>query len=272
MHYPIYEYGGTGEIVHMYGGNGFPPQVYGPMLAAITKAHRVISALPRPLWPNPPAPESMETWLDFADDLLGALDMRGLTDVTLVGHSLGGIVSLLAVVKEPERFTKLALIDPVLFLPEALQQMAARESSPLARQALRRRARFQTLAEAFTYWRGQRFFEQWSDEMLQRYTEGLLTQDTDGGYQLRWPPAWEARIFNTPFVDVWAQIEALSPDLPVLVMRGGTTDVFMEAAAARFQAYVPQTGYKVIEGHGHTFPITAADETGDLLNIWLTSA
>lgn len=267
---PVFDYGGSGQVVHLAGGNGFPPEVYGPMLESLLDDHRVVAALPRPLWPNPPLPETVVTWQTFADDLLKALDRHQLTDVVAIGHSMGGIVSIVAAVTEPERFSRLVLVDPALFLPKVLQKMADSGSSPLAEQALRRRDKFASLDEAFAYWREKPFFKQWPDDMLRLYAEGLLKQGTDR-LELRWPTAWEARIFNTPFIDAWDYIARLPSTLPVLAVRGTTTDVFRESVAQMFQEVVPHATVKEVPDHGHTFPMTAAEQTGRIIRDWLDS-
>ncbi|UYZ59857.1 alpha/beta fold hydrolase [Hymenobacter latericus] len=46
----------------------------------------------------------------YANDLLEVLDELKLTDVICVGHSVGGMISLLAATQQPERFAKLVLI------------------------------------------------------------------------------------------------------------------------------------------------------------------
>ncbi len=47
----------------------------------------------------------------FADDLLDVVEALDLWEVTLVGHSVGGMTSILAAIEEPTRFTNLVLIS-----------------------------------------------------------------------------------------------------------------------------------------------------------------
>ena len=57
----------------------------------------------------------MRTWDDMADDLAQALRARGLEGVIGVGHSMGGVATLLASVKHPKLFRAVVALDPVLF-------------------------------------------------------------------------------------------------------------------------------------------------------------
>ena len=58
-----------------------------------------------------------------ADDLLEAFQEKDMRDIVAVGHSFGGIASLLAVIQEPQRFKALILLDPVILMPEQLRLM-----------------------------------------------------------------------------------------------------------------------------------------------------
>ena len=47
------------------------------------------------------------------DDVVGVLDALGLTDVVLVGHSLGGVVGYLVAMQQPDRVARLVIEDVV---------------------------------------------------------------------------------------------------------------------------------------------------------------
>jgi pimeloyl-ACP methyl ester carboxylesterase len=51
----------------------------------------------------------------FVATLLGFLDALDVERATLVGHSMGGAISLLAAARHPDRFEKLVVIDPVVY-------------------------------------------------------------------------------------------------------------------------------------------------------------
>ena len=96
MPQPLLELGGSGAPLHIAVANGFAPETYLPMLESVADRFRVISLPPRPLWDEPPPPESIRTWGDFADDLLVGLRAHDLRGVIAVGHSLGALTSLIA--------------------------------------------------------------------------------------------------------------------------------------------------------------------------------
>lgn len=64
---------------------------------------------------------------DHVNDLAALCDTRGLSGITLVGHSMGGQLATLLAARLPERFSSLLLLNPVpvdgLPLPEDLHIM-----------------------------------------------------------------------------------------------------------------------------------------------------
>lgn len=277
MTIPFYEFGGDGPLINLAVANGFPPQTYHPLLDPLTGHCRIVCALPRPLWPDPPPPESVTGWPDLADDLLRALDARGLADVIAVGHSMGGIFSLIAAAKEPERFRALVLLDPTALPPyllagiRLLRGLGQQERLPLVRGARKRRAHFPDREAAFDYWRPKPLFRGWTDEALRFYVEGMTEPDPAGGWRLAWSPDWEARVYATVVADPYRWARRLPASLPVLVVRGQQTDAFTAASERAFRRAAPGATYRTIAGHGHLFPHTAPDQARSFIESWLNT-
>lgn len=60
--------------------------------------------------PDAYSPNKYSTLNTYADDLLAILEALNLFDVTVVAHSVSSMITLLAAVKAPERFSKLVFI------------------------------------------------------------------------------------------------------------------------------------------------------------------
>jgi pimeloyl-ACP methyl ester carboxylesterase len=269
-----YDFGGSGPVIHIALANGFPPQTYHPLLDPLTDRYQVVSLPPRPLWTNSPSPNTMQTWADMADDLLEGLQAHNLTDVIGMGHSMGGVATMLAAIKEPDRFRGIVLLDPTVFpqrllwLLKGMRSVGMEGRFPLVNKALQRRASFTDRDEAFNYWRGKRLFTDWSDEALWHYVDGLTTSDGNGGLKLAWSLAWEARYYATIYTASWREIPKLEGLLPVLLIRGTTSNTFFENAAKKFRRRVPSATYAEIEG-GHLYPQSAPDATRTVIEDWL---
>lgn len=272
---PIHRFGGSGPDLHLAVANGFPPATYAPLLEPLLTDYRAVSLLPRALWPGELPPAPTRQWDAVADDLLEGLEQHGLDQVVAVGHSFGGIASILAVLRQPERFRALILLDPTLLLPEwwsALEAMQAEGTIadfPLAQGALRRRRRFDSVQAAYEYFRPKPLFETWPDEALRLYAESGLKPAAEGGVELLWSPEWEAHYFMTGYTRSWDALPGLRGLLPVLALRGQISDTFLERGAELFREALPEATLVEIPGHGHLFPQTAPLESARVMRDWL---
>src|SRR5258707_12837018 len=160
-------------LVNLAYANGFPPQIYRAALEPLFKDYHVISLHARPLWgDSAPAPESLTSWEQLGDDLLAALD--GFTDqpVIGIGHSVGGVATLFAAVKRPDRFSRLVLIEPTLLAPHLLWAMRLLESRGnrqrrgVVEGGLRRGHNSKKTDEAYPYFKRKKLFWRWAHGVL----------------------------------------------------------------------------------------------------------
>lgn len=276
MTHPLIELGGQGPPVLVAPANGFPPHSYRPALEPLLPDHRVVSLPPRAMWPDVgPPPESPGSWSTLADDLLEGIRVHELAPVIAVGHSFGGVAALLAAVKERSRFRALALLDPTILSPAIMDELRGQRSRgemsfrPLVQGARKRRDRFGTLSEAFSYWRGKRLFTDWSDDMVKRYAKSMLRATDTGDFTLSWPGAWEAHYYESFYTETWSDVARLDRSLPVLVVGGSESDTFLPEAAVLLREQLPWATYMTVPGYGHLFPHAAPEQTGRILRGWV---
>lgn len=262
--------------LHLAVANGFPPASYHPLFDPMSDRYHVYSLPPRPLWTDPPAPTTIKHWESLADDILAGFDQFKINKTIAAGHSFGGIATMIAAVKQPERFHALILLDPtllpkkMLFVARLARMFGMNSRNQLTQKALTRRSQFDSIDEAYTYWRGKRLFRDWSDTSVRAYTESLLKPNPDGGYELAWSTAWEARYYDTLILNGWSWAAKLKNTLPILIIRGETSNTFFENAEAGLRKLLPQADFALIKGHGHLFPHSAPDETRSLMTDWLS--
>ena len=91
--------------------NGFPPGTYASFLTAISSLGRISTVEHRPLWVEQ-APEFLD-WGVYADDVIATLEREVKNPVWLVGHSMGGAISLLVANKAPQLVKGIVGLDPV---------------------------------------------------------------------------------------------------------------------------------------------------------------
>jgi pimeloyl-ACP methyl ester carboxylesterase len=273
---PLYEFGGEGRVINLALANGFPPETYQPILEPLTRQYRAVCVLPRALWQNGSQPQDTRSWHTVADDLLAGLRAHQLSDVVAVGHSMGAVASLLAVLAEPARFRGLIMLDPAIMPPrvmrfiKALNLLGLSEQMPLVKKARRRRRDFATVEAAYTYFKNKALFANWPDDSVQRYARSVTRPvGNGGGLTLAWSPDWEAQYFKTIYAGVWGAVRRLKGLLPVLVIRGALTDTFTRPAADLMQRLVPDVTCVEVAGHGHLFPQSAPMQTRMIMTGWL---
>lgn len=276
---PLHDFGGTGPVLHLALANGFPPGSYTPLLDPFTTDYRVVSLPPRALWPQIGPPPEADSWRTLADDLLTGMDQHDLRDVIAVGHSFGGVASMLAAIADPGRFRALILLDPTILPPDtmaSIDQMRQQDQMirlPLVYGALNRRAEFADAADAFAYWRDKPLFQDWSDDALWHYTRAMTRPADDGtGVTLTWPRTWEAHYYRTIYTKSWADLPRLAGLLPTLIVAGEQSDAFPPESAARARDLLPAATHVALPGYGHLFPHAAPDQTRDIIANWLARA
>ena len=259
---PFIDLNGDGPPLHFAHANGYPPECYRPLLTGLSAHYHVIAMHQRPLWPDV-QPDSINDWHPLSDDLFRFLDEQDPGPVIGVGHSLGGIVTLRAALRQPERFRALVLIDPVLFPPAMIAAMRLVRTlglsyrlHPLVQGALRRRWVFESRAELLKGYRRKSIFRYMDDASLEAYVEGLTRPRPDGQHELAYSPEWEARIYVTGVwrdMDLWRGLSRL--ELPLLILRGAETDTFWASTARRVQRKLPSAQVVTLPQATHLVPL-----------------
>lgn len=254
-------------MVHLAHANGFPPGTYRRIIERLKGACRVVSWRTMPLRDGTD-PEAIDGWEPLATDLRHGLRGAGLEGIVGVGHSLGGVISMMAAADDPGLFRALVLLDPVLFtgwlswgwrLTKALGQG---HRFSLVRKARRRRERFDSRAAIVRAWRGRGIFRDWADGVLEDYLEAGFADDADG-VRLVYPKAWEARIFRLTPHDAWLFVRRL--EIPVLALRGATSDAFRRPAARRVAREARHGVWREVDGTSHFLPMERPDHVSDLI-------
>lgn len=279
---PYDDFGGRGPLLHFSHPNAYTPGCFRRFLGPFTARYRVLAAHHRPLWYLAPGYDGVDrpeafidlNWDSVADDLLRFFDEQRLEGIIGVGHSLGGVATMLAARKEPERFRALALIEPVFLPPAVLAAARANPEGaagqPFVLAALRRRDRWPSRQDAFERFRAKPVFAGWSDEALWDYVnDGLRDDPATGEVTLRFPRAWEAHIYSHPPTNVWEALPGVAT--PTLGVRGAASDTLFPDAWALWRTLQPAATFVEMAGVGHMLTMEAPEETAGVVLRWLES-
>jgi pimeloyl-ACP methyl ester carboxylesterase len=270
-----FDLGGTGQPLHFLHANGYPPDCYKPLFEILKAQYHVFGMLLRPLWPEASMDE-IKDWHPFSDDLLHFLSAASTAPVIGVGHSIGGIVTLRAALRDPGKFRALVLLDPVLFAPSriivwniARSLGLGRRFHPLITSAMKRRRTFDDLDMVFRGYRSREVFQYMSDKSLRAYITGIAKPKAGGGFELAYSPEWESHIYLTGLrdMDLWRGLKDLQ--VPTLIIRGGETDTFLEGAARLVKRKQPMIRIETLEQSTHILPMERPREVADIMQLFL---
>lgn len=265
------EWGGNGRTAVFGHANGFPPATYRVLLEGLNSRFSVASFAARPLWPGSD-PQAAKSWGDLAGDLVGELRRRGVEEAVGVGHSLGGVLDLMAAAADPNRFRALALVDPVIFTGVhslfwgGLRGLGFGSRLPLIRGARRRRETFPDLEQVRASYAGKSVFASWEPEVLEDYIRSAFVETDGGAVRLRYPKLWESRIFELTPATVWRELKSLG--VPMLFIRGGVSDTFVAAAAERVGRELENAHVVEVSGASHFVPMEKPREVARLITDW----
>lgn len=104
---------GTGEPLVLVHGSASDYRTWASRLDSLSNHHRTIAYSRRYHWPNDAIPEGVDyEMMRHVDDLECLLNQLGVAPAHLIGHSYGGFVCLLLVLRSPNLVRTLGLVEP----------------------------------------------------------------------------------------------------------------------------------------------------------------
>ena len=267
----FYDFGGDGPNLHFANANGYPPRAYSPLIAALTPHYHVTAHRGRPLQPGTD-PAELRTWEPLVDELVAHLDAAGARGWLGVGHSLGAVLTAAAALRRPEFFSGLVLIEPVLFTPRRMWLYTwmrrlglVRHFHPMVPVARRRKSQFRDTQEMYDRYRPARVFREIDDANLRAYIDALALPANEG-VELAFPPAWEARIYETGPFDLWGQLSRLKP--PLLAIRAAETNAFEAGAVSALRRRLPSATIQQLPTGTHLVPLEQPTQIAALIHTF----
>ncbi len=260
--------------------NSFPASTYGVLFQNLKARGFQINAIEKfghdPAYPvSSNWPHLVQQLADFTSEKVGKSGQAAF----LVGHSLGGFLSLMCAASHPELGGRpvrgVVLLDsPVIGGWRATALSVAKRArlvGSVAPGAISRRRKNQWLgkAEVFTYFRSKKTFANWDEQTLHDYIDHG-THDAEGQRHLSFDRDVETSIYNTLPDNLEQLLKRYPLKCPVAYI-GGRQSLEMKQAGMALTEKVTKGRIMMLDG-SHLFPmekpvVTAAAIEASLLNM-----
>lgn len=255
-------------IIAFSHANGFPAGTYRLLFEIWRAAGFDVIAVQRyghdPLFPV------SNNWPHLRDQLIQLIDQQAQgRPVHLVGHSLGGYLSLLAACRRPDLARSLVLIDsPVVagWRAHSVQVMKVggllKRFTP-GRVSVRRRWQWPSADAAWQHFASKAAFARWQPEVLRDYIASGTEPDPDapapGGVRLAFWRDVETHIYNTLPHHLGALLHKHPPQCRVSYLAGTRSVEGRQVGLAATRALVHDR-LQWVEGT-HLFPMERPEES-----------
>ena len=270
----VHELGGdrTAPTLLISHATGFHSHCYTPLAARLVDRFRCVGVDYRGHGETDVDPDWSVDWRRFGDDAEAvARHVAPAGGLVGFGHSMGGAALLMAAHRDPDRFERLVLFEPISHQASSASMTEAEiRDLPIVTGALRRRRRFTSFDEAYSNFRAKPPLSLMVDDALHDYVDhGFRRVPIDDGsdrteLELRCPPELEAAIFVTGVSNgVWD----LLPEIPTptLVLGGRIEERQPSSQSEAIAGHLTDGTYVCLDHQTHFGPFSHPGEVADLI-------
>ena len=179
------------------------------------------------------------SWKTFAEDVNAFVEKLDLRDFVLIGHSMGGMVSLVYAATYPGRLGKLVIVDTIMLMPmervTAMREFGAKPTRGYATQD-----------ELVARYRLEPSQSMAAPEVVRRMALHSGRQSPDGQWQHKADRGVYASFEQIAGVPLWEKVK-----VPALVIKGERSKRFMPPQVAEVRARAPQVQMAEVPASDH---------------------
>ena len=162
------------------------------------------------------------SWKHRSEDVHNFITHGNLNKISAIGHSMGGVAIAMCAEKNPEKFEKLILMEPVMkATADSQEMMAARFDKP--------RRTYKNLEELKEFLQNHPVTKNWTSEVIEDVVQYETFINHDNRVDIKWSPATNSRPEReSDHMDLKPVLENIT--VPMLLVVGGSrTSEFEEA-------------------------------------------
>ncbi len=244
-------------------GNSFPASTYSAMTASLTERGYTVRAIEK-LGHDPAYPVT-SNWPHLVQHLADFAQLQARESelpIVLVGHSLGGFLSLMCAALHPGlangTLRGVVMLDsPIISGWRAKALELAKLTRLVGRLgpgaiSQKRKNRWASKQAVFQHFRSKKAFALWTDEALHDYVNHGTEHDS-GQHRLAFDRRIETAIYNSLPHNMGALVARCPPQCPVAFI-GGMQSLEIGRVGLGLTRRVTQGRLRMIEG-SHLFPI-----------------
>lgn len=242
--------------------NGFPAGTYRVLFERWRNAGHAVHAIER--FGHDPRYPVTSNWRGLRDQLIDFIAAEVGGPAILIGHSLGGLLSLLAACKRPDLAARLVLLDsPVVTGWRAHSVQVLKRSGLMPRispgkVSRQRRHQWPDRAAVLAHFQAKRAFARWDERVLADYV-AIGFEERDGHVELAFHRAVETRIYDTLPHHMGSVLKHHPPQCPVAFIAGTQSAEARQGGLAAAHALAKER-FRWMEGT-HLYPMERPDDT-----------
>ena len=263
--------------VHFCHGNSLSAGTYLPFFEKLAHHHLKIFApdLRGHGYSTKEKTDRVDNWDIFVKDLEQFVLSITHPPVIGIGHSIGGYFTYAAAALYPDLFSKIILLDPII-LPQKIVWLCAlaRKTGldakhPLPRMTRKKKFEFNSKEDALEHYSGKGMFKSWKSEFVKAYVDTAIEQESATTWELCCYPEFEARIYESVPFETWRFASLIK--IPVLVVRGGKSDLFYDQAGKKLAEKIKNCRFVTLEHLGHFLMMEDPDKVIDTILPFIQS-
>jgi len=253
--------------------NGFPAGTYKQLFKAWREAGYRVKAVER--FGHDPRYPVTSNWPRLRDQLIDFIDAEVGGPVDLVGHSLGGLLSLMVAIKRPDLARGLVMLDSPVFTGWRAHSVHMLKASGLmhrfspAKVAQARRYDWPSRRAVAEHYGAKALFARWHPQVLADYIACGTEPDPAGGVRLAFHRDIETRLYNTLPHHLGPLLRKHPPGCPVAFIGGTKSEEIRRAGLAATKA-ATHGRLSWVEGT-HLFPMEKPAATAAAVLLQLTA-